>query len=439
MRAPAFRHAVPFLVALLFATCRPGEVPRTPPSPGDVTRPPVSPPVAPPDSRPITPRPTGSRAPLARIGVKVDTTAIAVGASTSFDVMAESGETTKSPASDVWLIRRSSGGLQAASASQNVHSDGPITIRAAGGTVRIGGTTYRGDATIIASRNGVTAINIVDLEEYLSGVVPREIGRRPPAEIEAVKAQAIAARTYAIGHRGARASLGFDYYAGTLDQVYGGMADEDSVANRAVLETRGEIVTYNGQPILAYYSSTCGGRTAAIEESWPWREPLPYLRSVSDQIPGSDDYYCSTSNRFRWTTTWTRTQLLAALGSTLRSYVGNRAPRRVDAFDITGRGESGRVNARLAVDGRRIALRADSVRWILRTPAGAILNSSRIDSVTTKSARDGSIDALSIHGGGWGHGIGMCQVGALGRARAGQSYDEILRTYYTGTEVTKLY
>ena len=85
-------------------------------------------------------------------------------------------------------------------------------------------------------------------------------------------------------------------------------------------ETDGEILTYNGAPILAYYSSTCGGQTAAIEDSWTNRQPLPYLRSVSDRIPGTDEYYCSTSNRFNWTTRWTRAQLLDVLGETLRAH-----------------------------------------------------------------------------------------------------------------------
>jgi stage II sporulation protein D len=93
----------------------------------------------------------------------------------------------------------------------------------------------------------------------------------------------------------------------------------------------------------------------------------------------------------------------------------------------------------LRTDVRNITLRADSVRWILRTtPGGGILNSSRIDSLSVDAA-DGMVEHLTIHGGGWGHGIGMCQVGALGRARAGQHYDEILRTYYTNTEIEKLY
>jgi stage II sporulation protein D len=114
-------------------------------------------------------------------------------------------------------------------------------------------------------------------------------------------------------------------------------------------------------------------------------------------------------------------------------------PDTVQNVDIRSRSRSGRATLRLRTDVRDIVLRADSIRWILRTSAdGPILNSSRIDSVAVDTA-GGIVEHLTVHGGGWGHGIGMCQVGALGRARAGQRYDEILRTYYTNTEIQKLY
>jgi stage II sporulation protein D len=310
------------------------------------------------------------------------------------------------------------------------------------GALTISGRRYRGEALIVPRSGGrLSALNIVDLEAYLLGVVPREIGRLPASQIEATKAQAVAARTYAVGNLGGRESLGFDFFATVMDQVYGGIADEDSIVNRAVQETAGEIMTYNGQPILAYYSSTCGGSTAAIEDSWTGREPLPYLRSVSDRIPGTDEYYCSTSNRFTWNTSWTRAQLLAVLGQTLRTHTRGvvQTVSRVDDIRIVDRNTSERATVQLTADGREYTLRADSIRWVLRPqPGPAILNSSRLYGLEAERGADG-VESLAIHGGGWGHAIGMCQVGAMGRARAGHSYSEILRAYYTGVEVRRLY
>lgn len=413
------------LLAAALAACRAGEVP----------------------SAPATPAPVGlpAREPVVRVGIVVDSAAVRVTASTPFDVSA-GDRTLASLTANVVVTFRAATGDALDAARENGESlptsTGPVRVVARdGGAVMIGDRTYRGAALIMPRQGGrVTAVNVVDLERYLLGVVPREIGARPADEIEAVKAQAVAARTYAIGNLGGRDELGFDFYATVRDQVYGGAADEDSIATRAVTETRGEIITHAGRPILAYYSSTCGGRTAAIEQSWPWRTPLPYLQSVSDRVPGTDEAYCSTSNRYRWTTSWTRDQLIAVLGETLRQYTGSpTAPAEpVRDIAIVDTNDAGRVTLSIAAGGQDYVVRADSVRRVLRPPSGGILNSSRISEVALETA-DERVTGLEISGGGWGHGIGMCQVGAMGRARAGQTYREILTTYYTDTEIRRLY
>lgn len=410
-------------LVVALAACRAGEVPSAP---------------APPRAGGLPPR-----EPVVRVGIIVDSAAVDVSATTAFDVHAGDRTLASLPANEA-VTFRGDGALEAirASGQQLPASVSPVRIVARGGGVVIGGRPYRGEAIVMPSTGGgVTAVNVVDLERYLLGVVPREIGARPAGEIEAVKAQAVAARTYAIGNLGGREQLGFDFYASVLDQVYGGAEAEDSIASRAVAETRGEIITHDGRPILAYYSSTCGGRTAAIEQSWPWRAPLPYLKSVSDIVPGSDSAYCSTSNRYRWDTAWTREQLVAVLGETLKQYTGAAsAPAGpVEDIAIVDTNEAGRVTLRITAGGQSYVVRADSIRRVLRPPPGdALLNSSRISAVGLETA-DGRVTGFEISGGGWGHGIGMCQVGAMGRARAGQTYREILTTYYTGTEIRRLY
>ncbi len=381
-----------------------------------------------------------------RVGIAVDTTAVTVSATTQFDILAGDQVLATSSAEEVWTVTATADGrLQGrrSSGAAIPPQDAPLRVTARRqGMVLIGGRSYRGQVLLIARPGGrVTAVNVVDIEAYLLGVVPREIGRRPASEIEAVKAQAVAARTYAIGNMGVRDALGFDFYATIMDQVYGGVADEDSIVTRAVHETRGEILTHDDRPILAYYSSTCGGRTAAIEESWPWRTPQPYLKSVSDLVPGTDSAYCSSSSRYRWRTSWTRRQLMAVLAQTLKVHTGSTGlrVRSVQEVEDIGANESGRSTVRLVIDDKVYTLRADSVRWVLRPqPGGAILNSSRLFEVRTNDV-NGTVGGLEISGGGWGHAIGMCQVGAMGRARAGQSYQRILTTYYTDTEIRRLY
>ncbi|HUF67810.1 MAG TPA: SpoIID/LytB domain-containing protein [Longimicrobiales bacterium] len=411
------------ILTVVAAACRPGEAPRDVPSPGAV----------------------GSMTmPQVRVGLEVAADSVIVGSTTGWTLERANGDVSLSARADeTWTVRADAGReVVAYSAGRSIGGAGAIRVTpAAGGHVRVGDRTYRGTVLLIAGGGGVTAINVLDLETYLLGVVPREIGARPETEIEAVKAQAVAARTYAIANLGGRASLGFDYHAGTQDQVYGGILDEEAVATRAVRETRGQIATFDGVPILAYYSSTCGGRTAAIEDSWPGRSPVRYLKSVSDRIPGTDNYYCEPSNRFRWTVEWNRAQLLSTLGETLRAYTGSSTlapPGRIRSVAMDTNA-SGRATVRVATGATDFTLRMDSIRWILRTPAGAALNSSALDSIHTTIGIDGDVEELSVHGGGWGHAVGMCQFGAIGRARAGQKLEQILVTYYPGTELTRVY
>ena len=415
------------VVLLVTAGCRPGETPRAMPAGM---------------AGPAAPGIPAARAPAVRVGLIVDTAAITLGSTRAFHLSSGAASPGQpAAAGTTWTVRRADdGSLHATTTTGRVLNGRTLTARSTDGApIVVAGRPYRGDVMVRPGSSGITVVNVLDIESYLMGVVAREIGRRPPSEIEAVKAQAVAARTYAVGNMGGRENLGFDFFASVQDQVYGGILDEDSIASRALRETRGQIVTYDGAPILAYYSSTCGGRTAAIEESWPWRAALPYLQSVSDRIPGTERHYCDASNRFRWSVTWTRPQLLTTLGASLRAFTRSTvALDRVQRVEIADRGTSGRVTVRVDDGNTDWTLRADSVRWVLRTPAGAGLNSSRIDHIAAHMGADG-IDSLTVAGGGWGHAIGMCQVGAMGRARAGQTYREILAAYYTGTVVGRAY
>jgi stage II sporulation protein D len=244
-----------------------------------------------------------------------------------------------------------------------------------------------------------------------------------------------------VRHLGSRQTLGFDVYATIADQVYGGISKEDPLASRAVRETAGEIVAYQGAPILAYYHSTCGGRTAAIEEVWE-AAPVPYLKSVSDEVPGAKGrYYCESSNRFRWDTSWSGAELRETLVRTLAARAGGSEPPRigrVSGIEVRGWTPSRRAKSlHISTDAGRYEVPGDSIRWILEVEPGRGLNSTLF--VLDAEAAGGVVTALRARGGGWGHGIGMCQVGALGRARAGQSYRQILAAYYQNTEIARVY
>lgn len=373
--------------------------------------------------------------PDVRVGIVVDAPAIRLDTDARLELVDEGGR-VRDAGPGPYTVRRSEAGVEARSATAIVEVEGSLIARPRGAPIRVDGTAYHGAVLLRQAATGVTAVNLLDLESYLRGVVPLEIGAgRRDHELEAVKAQAVAARTYAVRHLGRRGDLGFDYYGSVLDQAYGGLDAEDPAATRAVEATRGQILTYRGEPIEAYYHSTCGGHTAALEEVWPG-DPRPYLRSVSDSRPGGG-WYCEDSTRFRWTEVWGESALLEALTTGLRGRGVDGPVTSVESLRVVRRTPSGRA-AELVIrtDAGDARVRGDSIRRVLSPEPGRILNSTDFE---LHPHGDGRVTGLTVDGAGWGHGIGMCQTGALGRARAGQSYRDILSTYYPGTRLVRLY
>ncbi len=148
--------------------------------------------------------------------------------------------------------------------------------------VKLNGKAYRGKIEVfVNSRGSLTVVNVVPLEEYLLGVVPSELGL---PQLEAQKAQAVAARTYAVANIGTFGKQGFDMVPTVSSQVYKGVSIETKMGTQAVQETRGMVATYKGKPIMAYYTSTCGGRTESSENIFDHAEP--YLRGVECSLEG---------------------------------------------------------------------------------------------------------------------------------------------------------
>jgi stage II sporulation protein D len=264
-------------------------------------------------------------------------------------------------------------------------------------------------------------------------VVPLEIGERAPGERAAVEAQAIAARSYAYAHLAP--AQRFDVRATVDDQVYGGVAAGRALSDAAVAATDGQVLRYQGHIADAPYHSTCGGTTAEASEVWSGERDVPYLRRISDRIPGTARYYCDPSPRFEWTRTMDGTEIGAAVTRYLRGRGSRTTVGAVSALRVQSRTASGRVGA-LAVEsnaGEEATLRGNEIRYALRRPGGELLNSTYF-SVERGEGR-GSERAFVLRGRGYGHGIGMCQWGAIGRARAGQDAATILQTYYPGTSV----
>ncbi len=305
-----------------------------------------------------------------------------------------------------------------------------------GSPLSLEGKALRGDILLFSDgSHGLIAVNELDLEDYLKGVVPLEIGTPPAESFEAVKAQAVAARTYAIAHLSRWRSLGFDLYGDERDQVYGGIPAETESGTRAVTETAGIVATYGGVLIGAYYSAACGGLTAAVEETWSF-PPEDYLKPHPDRLGGND--FCRFSRHYRWQERWTTAELSALLGQYYVAEFGGPAPAgEVEAVAIVSRNSSNRVKElRVTVGGRHHTLRGDRIRWVLRRPENRILRSSSFE--IEEERRGGRLRAVVARGQGNGHGVGMCQTGALEMAKEGHPYDAILRHYYPGIGLERL-
>jgi stage II sporulation protein D len=310
-------------------------------------------------------------------------------------------------------------------------------------TMRWNGKTWRGMAKVFFSpRAKLTLALKLPLETYLCGVLPGEIGGLDAAAMEAGRAQAVAARSYTLFYRGRRGTEGFDVYGTVEDQVYGPIESERELATKCVSETRGLVALWQNTPIRANYCSTCGGITAEVWEAWP-APALPYL--VSHRDNGSSPDHCAKSPQYRWQESWSAAEFI--------SNIERFAPLQNVALPagmlggledvvVRSRSHSGRVwQLEVRTRAGSVMIPAYSIRQVLRRGGkpDAILRSNlfkidvRRDPVTRKAIQ------VVANGAGSGHGVGLCQTGALGMSRAGKKGEEILRHYYPGAKLEHLY
>lgn len=306
------------------------------------------------------------------------------------------------------------------------------------GLVRVNGRDYRGMVTALPGGQGVTVVNVVDIDSYLAGVVNAEMGRRGTREEAALTAQAVVSRTVAVRALGRSRVRGYDVVATVQDQAYGGVGAELDQGRRAVEGTRGEVLMHGGAVIDAFFSSTCGGRTAAGGEVFPGAAGHAYLPSQSDVDP-SGTAWCVISPRFAWRESWTGEALAGTLRETLPSGRGaHLRPEHLLDVVVRDRTGSGRVSRlQLVLTGGAEEADARTVRQVLRPAGGGLLRSSAFRLQSTR--RGDRLVSLVAEGGGAGHGVGLCQWGAVGRARTGVGYREILSAYFPGTTVQRLW
>jgi stage II sporulation protein D len=308
----------------------------------------------------------------------------------------------------------------------------------------LNGKPYRGALGVVLSPDdpqgndpeSLMVLNIVYVEDYLKGVVPAEIGKLKDEEAEALKAQAVAARTYSLSRLGQYEGSGYDLEASVVDQVYNGVEGENPLINKAIKDTKGRVLVYGKKLIHAYYHANCGGRTEYIERVWD-KPPEPYL------IPVDDDDFCSWAKNYTWEETWRKEDLERNLTIFLDSCAVLPPEGFGNLVDLVvkERSPSGRIEALdVVTDSGTYQIYRDKIRWALKrgSDPNLILPSTLFD-LEIQRGFDNSIQWVTAKGHGNGHGVGMCQTGAIGMARKGYSYKEILTHYYPGVKITKHY
>lgn len=314
---------------------------------------------------------------------------------------------------------------------------GVLTARAQSGFITVNGQLYRGDIIVKPKPEGLSVINTVDLESYVASVVPGEISSDWP--MEALKAQAVAARCYAIYQCRSRINQEFDVYDDLRSQVYGGASKERPRTNDAVQQTAGQVAIFNGEVIQAYFFAAGGGQTASSESVWG--RAVPYLVSVPD--------YDQNSPYYQWRVTIPAQDLVEKLKTTgidigtLQDISLKRdSSNRVIAVNITGSaGDCAIAGTKLRV---MLDLKSTNFTIELLYPEDKPLpllgkSTPPTDKEPTPKMYSRNPIALQIAGYGYGHGVGLSQWGAREMAQKGSTYKEILAHYYPGSELIKLY
>ena len=311
---------------------------------------------------------------------------------------------------------------------------GPVRAESQSQNLNLAGVTnggqakqYRGNIEVRGNAGGLTLINELPVEEYLYGVVPSEMPATFP--VEALKAQAVAARSYALSHLGRYEASGFDILNNQSDQVYKGFAGEHPVTVSAVDDTKDLVLVYDNQIVEAFFHASSGGYTENSEDVWVGQ--LGYIKTKTDTYDYNEQYY-------NWSVTYTGTELTALINQQMQK----RAPAGYTPFaTITGLTNSemtasGHRVKKLLVQGIDSAGKAHSYTFANSDQVRSCLGlKSALFTTSQQKTASGAISSVTFKGSGIGHGLGMSQYGAAGMANAGNSFEEILQYYYTDVEL----
>ncbi|MFH1453329.1 MAG: SpoIID/LytB domain-containing protein [Armatimonadota bacterium] len=308
---------------------------------------------------------------------------------------------------------------------------------------------YRGDLKIVQDENILDCYNYLTLEEYVAGVVPNEMPFTYPEE--ALKAMTVVARTFALSNKNRHSREGYDVCPTVHCQVYEGVISETDATNEAVSETAGEYITYSGNYAYTTFHSTCGGALENVINVWPGHRPVGYLIASYDQpdskqnidlsihenfkefIDNPPDSFCRDYPRYRWEEKYSKQDLEKLLSESLPVILNRSYIYLGDLLDIqvVKRSKHGRIqDLKIIATGGVYHLYKDELRWMT---SGGRIGTGGLQSTLFYIIKSG--DDYIFKGGGWGHGVGLCQSGASGMAKAGYNYIDIIKHYYKGVKI----
>jgi stage II sporulation protein D len=286
-----------------------------------------------------------------------------------------------------------------------------------GGFVYIGNRWYRGRALVVPTAKGLTTVNYVDLEQYLYSVLGSEMFPTWPRE--ALKAQAVVARSYALYQRNRSSNGVFDVGDTAAWQVYDGIEKETNTTQEAVNTTIGQVLIHKGQIIEAVFHSSSGGHTENVEHVW--LQALPYLKGVPD--------YDQTSPEFAWIKTISQSELngrITGVGNILSMMPEQTTPRgRVIKMRVTGDAGTRLINGETL----RNALDLKSTKFEALPEYSTAMEKVKNQTIPS---------AFQFKGSGYGHGLGLSQWGAYNMAQRGADYRQIVAHYYMNTMLAKI-
>jgi stage II sporulation protein D len=286
----------------------------------------------------------------------------------------------------------------------------PVKIKPSNGIIFANSKPYQGYLKLKKSGEKINVINVLTIEDYLKGVLPKEVNSN--WEIEALKAQAVVSRTYIIANLNKHSNQGFDICSTTHCQVYGGLECQTNSTEQAIKETKGEVLMYDGKFAQTVFHANCSGHTDDPKYIWNWKDTPAYLKGVKCG-------YCYNAPHNKWEHVLDMNFIIKKLA--------DKKIGRIKKIKIKGKTFSGAAkDLEIIHSYGKLILNAYQFRLVVDAWK---LKSHFFSSIETNANK------IYFKGRGWGHKVGLCQWGAKGMAEKGKTYCEILSHFYPGTKI----